>query len=225
MSPVLLAASTAVAQTGLPQYGVVLGGTVNSPVIINNSSHRILAYTLSFDMGNGVPPHNTLYMMIGQLRDRSPSLAGIAPGANFVHSPGTLVQVQDARGKSSTAGAIAVALDSVLFDDGTLVGPDKAGNLDSLLGRVDGEKDVHAIFAGANSTAAGAAILEGFASGQTVPPIPPGRSRNYQRQYLASVRANAIELLNVWKRGGDAAALKKAHSSDSYPAIVRGEQE
>jgi hypothetical protein len=220
----LLVASTALAQTGLPQFGVVLGGTVNSPVIINNSSHRILAYTLSFDKGNGVP-QNTLYMMMGQLRDQSPSSAGIAPGANFQHPAGTQVQAQDASGKSPTAGAIAVALDSVLFDDGTLVGPDKAGNFDSLLGRVQAEKDVHAILIGANGAASVWATLEGFASGQTAPPIVPGQSHNYQRQYLVEFRSYATELLTVRKRGGDAAALKAAHSSDSYPAIVRGEKE
>ena len=221
VSAALLAASIALAQAGLPQFGVLVGGTVNSPVIINNSSHRILAYTLSFDKGNGAS-YRSLYSMLGQLRRQPLSSTGIAPGANFPHPVGQAVQVQDAGGKSPVAGATAVSLDSVLFDDGTLVGPDHAGSFDKLLARVQAEKDVHAILTSTNGTASSWATLEGFASSQPVIAVPPGHSRNYERQYLLSFKTYAAELLRVRQRQGDAAALQLAHSSDVYPAIIRG---
>src|SRR5215831_11963548 len=116
--------------TGLAQSsldGVSLGGNPSAPLIINNSAHRVLAYTLMFQGVNGVSNFSS-FSMLGQLRDQPISNVGIAPGANWAHnSRPTAVQAADGKGQSPFAFATSVALDSVLFEDGRFVGPDKAG--------------------------------------------------------------------------------------------------
>ena len=208
------------AQTGLPQYGVLLSGTVSSPIIVNNSSHRILAYTLLFDQKkrcvkpvricDARPATQTAYI-----------LGGIAPLASHRHD--SSAEVRDAKGQSPTIGAKAVVLDSVLFDDGTLVGPDKAGSFDQLTARIQAEKDVHAVVVTANGADSVWTALERMASGQTVPAIQPSRSQMYQYRYQSMFKTYAAELLNVRVRAGNAAALDLARSSVFYPTIVKGE--
>jgi len=217
---VLLLASLAMAQAGLPKYGVLLGGSVSSPTIVNNSSHRILAYTLLFDQGNGAV-HPSLYEMLGQLRKLPMSSVGIAPGVSLPHNPSA--QVRDAKGQSPYAVAIAVSLDSVLFDDGTLVGPDKAGSFDQLTARIQAEKDIHAILLNGNGAESAWAALSGIASGQAVAPTQASRSQPYQGRYASMYKVFAAELLRVRSGTGDAAALHLAGSSMSYPTIVKGE--
>ena len=47
--------STAMAQvTGLPQYGVILTGTPDDPVVLNQSPHRILVYALRLQQGDQI---------------------------------------------------------------------------------------------------------------------------------------------------------------------------
>src|SRR5712691_722507 len=213
VSFVLLLASVAMAQTGLPQAGVLLGGTtVTSPIIINNSGHRILAYTLLFDLGNGAS-YPSVFAMLGQLRKLPISSVGIAPGASFPHRSN--VQFRDASGQSPTARATAVALDSVLFDDGTLVGPDKAGSFDQLTADNQAEKDVHAILVTANGAESAWTVLKEIASaGKTAPAVQSSRPQLYQYRYREMSRVYADELVRVRSAVGDAAALQLAHSSD-----------
>jgi hypothetical protein len=77
----VFAVSVTMAQTvGLPEYGVQLTGTVLTPVVVNNSSHRILAFTLQWEeSGVKSQPETTSFM--GQLRSRQG--AGIGPGESF----------------------------------------------------------------------------------------------------------------------------------------------
>src|SRR6516162_9440441 len=125
--------------------GVSLGGSASAPLIINNSSHRVLAYTLMFQGANGGASFSS-FSMLGQLRDQPISNVGIASGASWAHnSRPTAVQSLDAKGQSPFAFATSVALDSVLFEDGRIVGPDKAGSYDQLTALVQAEKDVHDI--------------------------------------------------------------------------------
>ena len=81
---------------GLPQAEVTLAGTLTAPLIINNSSHWILAYTLvDQDAAGHVRPHT--YDMIGQLRNNP--RAGIAPGASFSEAQLPMrTEIRDASG-------------------------------------------------------------------------------------------------------------------------------
>ena len=215
----ILLATFAGAQSGLPKYGVFLEGTVSSPIIVNHSSHRILAYCLLFDHGSGVVIPS-LQVMLGQLRRQPMSAVGIAPGGQHLHQP--VAQVADAKGQLPNEGPIALTLDSVLFEDGTLVGPDKSGSFDQLTARIQAEKDVHAVLKNGGTPSAWTA-LERIASGQTSPAPEQSRSQGYRSRYQAMFRASAVELLNVRSRAGDAAANDLARSSAFYPAIVKGE--
>src|SRR5215831_1039163 len=119
--------------------GVSLAGDANAPVIVNHSTHRILEYTLLFHAATGSSRPST-YSMLGQLRKAPLSSVGIAPGASWVHAPNISTQILDASVRAP-ASATSVALDSVLFEDGSFAGPDKAGQYDMLIARLQAEKD------------------------------------------------------------------------------------
>lgn len=126
----LVVAVTAIAQMiGLPQNQILLAGTPTEPIIINNSSHWILAYTIADQNGAG-PMRPRTYDMIGQLRNNP--RAGIAPGISFSEAQSfTRPEIRDAKGTPPPAPT-QVTLDSVLFDNGVLVGPDKMNTFDAI---------------------------------------------------------------------------------------------
>jgi hypothetical protein len=198
---------------GLPQAEVTLAGTPTAPVIINNSSHWILAYTLvDQDAAAPVRPHT--YDMIGQLRNNP--RAGIAPGGSFPdgQSPRP-VETRDASG-APPRPPTQVSLDSVVFDNGVLVGPDKANIFDAITARLQAQKDVNlAVQAGAWSK------LQEIADGGNAAPALIG-SEIYQRNYRLRIVVAAREMLGVRERTGDAGALKLAASMAVYPTITRG---
>ena len=71
-----LIALCAMAQTiGLPQYGVLLEGTADAPVLVNNSSQRILAYAWRYENSKS----SSLTSFLGQLGTRPISSIGVAP--------------------------------------------------------------------------------------------------------------------------------------------------
>lgn len=208
-----LLATVAIAQTGLAQYGVLLGGGVVHPTIINNSSHRIVAYALMFDR------HASIVNLMGQLRTTPVSSIGIAPGATFVHS--SLHRPQTGNASGQVATYTSVSLDAVVFDDGRVVGPDQSGTLDQLTAQIQAEKDVADILNQNPQSASTWESLQMLASGQTN--LASSGSRLRQFRYGDSVRASATELLRVRAAGGVAAALKVAQSSAAYPTLVKGQ--
>ncbi len=210
----LVMTAAAMAQmTGLPQAEVTLTGIPTAPVIGNNSSHWILAYTLvDQDAAGHVRPHT--YSMIGQLRNNP--RAGIAPGASFSEAQlhGS-VQTRDASG-APPPPPIQVSLDSVVFDNGELVGPDKNNSLDAIAARLQAQKDVNLVVeAGAWSK------LQQIAGGDVGAPALAG-SDIYQRSYRLGAVSAATEMLRVRERNGDTGALKLAASMAVYPTITRG---
>ena len=203
--------------------GVSLGGNPSAPLIINSSSHRVLAYALMFQGANGVSSFSS-FSMLGQLRDQPTSNVGIAPGASWAHnSRPTVVQAADAKGQSPFAFATSVALDSVLFEDGRLVGPDKAGSYDQLTALVQAEKDVHDIITTAKDLVQAWRVLENIAAGQTRPARDPSQSDKYWRRYLVAYRNYSTELLQARSNVGDTAAINLAHMYMFKPKIVKGD--
>jgi hypothetical protein len=198
---------------GLPQAGVTLAGTPASPVVINNSSHWILAYTVvDQDAAGHLRPHT--YDMIGQLRNNP--RAGIAPGASFPDSQLIRTQIRDASGAPPPPPA-QVSIDSVLFDNGVLVGPDSANMFDAITARLQAQKDVNlAVEAGAWSK------VQQMADGGVGDTPALGGSEIYRRNYLRKVASAAAEMLRVRERTGDAGALKLAASMAAYPVVTRG---
>lgn len=210
-----LIAFCAIAQTvGLPQYGVLLEGTADAPVLINNSPHRILAYALQYD-NTGFSTYN----MLRQFRTQ-PTSSGIAPGAiGRIPVP---AQVRDVRGLP--VQHTSVALDAVLFDDGHVLGPDKGGMFDGLASQIKAEQEIAAILLNATDRDAAWASLQAIASAPPQPP-PPGTYRGGSVGALPPDwrRMYAQQLLFIRSRQGDAEALKAAESTKNYPVIVKGE--
>jgi len=184
--------------------------------------HRVLAYTLMFQGVNGVSSFSP-FSMLGQLRDQPISNVGIAPGASWAHnSRPTAVQAVDAKGQSPFDFASKVALDSVLFEDGRFVGPDKAGSYDQLTALVQAEKDVHDIITTAKDLAQAWTVLESVAAGQTQPVRDQSRSEKYWLRYLTAYRNFSTKLLRARSNVGDAAAMRLAHMYMFKPKIVKG---
>jgi hypothetical protein len=212
----LASAVAAMAQMiGLPRAQVTLAGTPTAPVIINNSSHWILAYTMVDQNPTGpVRPHT--YDMIGQLRNNP--RAGIAPGVSFSEAQSfTRTEIRDARGAPPPAPT-QVSLDSVLFDDGVLVGPDKMNSFDAISARLQAQKDINlAVEAGEWSK------LQQIADGRNAGAPAVAGSHIYQRNYRLRIVIAATEMLGVRERTGDAGALKLAASMAAYPTITRGQ--
>jgi hypothetical protein len=214
---VLLAvAAAAMAQMiGLPEAQVSLTGTPTAPIIINNSSHWILAYTIVNQNAAG-PARPHTYDMIGQLRNHP--RAGIAPGISFSEAQSVRpTETRDARGAPLLAPTQA-SLDSILFENGVLVGPDKMNSFDAITARLQAQKDVNmAVEAGDWSK------LQQIANGNDVGAPAPTGSEIYQRSYRQQVVSAATEMLGVRSRTGDAGALKLAASMAVYPTITRGQ--
>ena len=227
-----LIAYCAIAQTvGLPQYGVLIEGTADAPVLINNSSHRVLAYALQYD-NRGFSTYN----MLGQFRTQ-PTSSGIAPGASNEIRTGSLQgtvpvggggagrvpvppQVRDASGLP--VQHTSVALDAILFDDGHVLGPDKGGMFDRLASQIKGEQEVAAILLDATDRNSAWTQIQNIANSPPELPVlprgggflgalPPGRPQ-FARQLLLQRSA-----------GGEAAAIKLAAGTKNYPVIVKGE--
>jgi len=115
------------AQTGLPELGVLLSGGS----IINQSSHRILAFTVVYPQGNR--PAFYTHSRMGMLRTHSMSESGFAAG--------TVIDI-----RATKMGPLAtgqnffnpVSIDAILFEDGRVVGPDRhnlVGFLQTFLGK------------------------------------------------------------------------------------------
>jgi hypothetical protein len=130
----LLGLSVMAQTTGLPQYGVLLEGTADAPVLKNNSAKRIFAYSLVYDNGG-----SSTVDMLGQLQIQPISSVSIAPGVSYLAGlrsssiPGggggdrfpAPTQVRNASGMPTQH--TSATLDAVLFDDGHVVGPDRSG--------------------------------------------------------------------------------------------------
>jgi hypothetical protein len=212
----LVIAAAAIAQMiGLPQAQVTLAGTPAAPVVINNSSHWVLAYTIVDQNGAGpVRPHT--YDMIGELRNNP--RAGIAPGISFSEAQlSRRTELRDASG-APPPPPTQVSIDSVLFDNGVLVGPDRMNSFDAITARLQAQKDVNmAVEAGEWSK------LQQIADGRNGGAPTLTGSDTYQRNYRQRAVVAATEMLHVRESTGDVGALKLAASMAAYPTITRGQ--
>ena len=160
--------------------------------------------------------------MIRQLRNNP--LAGIAPGATFdvVQAGPVAPQVRSVSGPPPAP--IKVSLDSVVFENGVLVGPDKLHNFDAITARFQAQKDIKlAVEAGDWSK------MQQIAAENPFSPAPggwpPRPQEVYERAYRLTAVIAAKGMLNARDTVGEAAALKLASSIvDPFPAITRGEQ-
>ena len=200
---------------GLPNARVTLAGTPTAPQIVNGSSHRILRYTLVEQGTSGAGRPRTYDMIRQFINDPR---AGIAPGATFSEAQLVHAETRDARG-APPPPPIQVLLDSILFDNGVLVGPDKFNSYDAITAMLRAQRDINqAVGAGNWSKLQQIAAAGGGDIGAL------SGSRMYERNYRLFVVSTARELLTVRDRSSDAAAVKLAASLASFPTISRGQQ-
>jgi hypothetical protein len=220
----VFAVSIMMAQTvGLPEYGIQLTGTVLSPVVVNNSSHRILAFTLQWEESGVRSGQETTNFLLqfrsAELRRRG---AGVGPGESYGKdiAPIPPPEVRTAGGEPPHAHATKVWLDSALFDNGLLVGPDLSNTFDALTRFVQAELAVHSLLLSADKTSREAAWSK-IGEIAATQPNPPGDPVAGHAQYLAAFVAHnaAEELLRVRDRAGEAAAIALAASTQAYPKI------
>jgi hypothetical protein len=225
--------STAMAQLiGLPQYGVILTGTPDDPVVLNQSPHRILLYALRLQRGDQDRfPASRVRDFLGELTTLqiAPNGPGIAPGATSLSVlQMTAPQTRNAAGQRTDMGYTQATLDAVLFDNGQFVGPDVSRTFESTTERINGELSVHSLLLSAKTAAEVAAAwakIKEIVETPAAPSIPasgvPGVGRPGFGDPSFWPRQSARVLLNVRDRMGEPAAFALAASTQAYPKIQR----
>lgn len=128
---------------GLPEYGVTLTGTVQEPVIQNNSGKTIIGHVIRKDYAGGGALTSVNFS------DRG---AGEIPPGQFSTKramSGVVTAVNG--GVQRTQPFVAATLDAVVFADGEVVGPDTAHNFEQLSRRLAAEQEVAALVSAARN--------------------------------------------------------------------------
>lgn len=228
--------SSAMAQlTGLPQYGVILTGTADDPVVLNQSPHRFLVYALRLQKGDRDRYAATRVRdFLGELTtlQLAPNGPGIAPGATSLSVPQMqATQTKNAAGQRTDIGYTQATLDAVLFDNGQFVGSDVSRTFERTTERINGELSVYSLLLSAKTAAEVAAAwakIKEIAETPAAPSTPasgvPGAGRPGFGDPSFWPRQSARVLLNVRDRMGEAAAFALVASTQSYPKIQREPQ-
>jgi hypothetical protein len=101
---------------GLPEYGVILEGTINAPKVVNNSGKSLLGHVLHYEDSNGEGK------LIQVLTTNEIMLNGHLQPVPTTWKPAVYNGVEP----------VKVMLDAVIFEDGHFVGPDKGQSFDKL---------------------------------------------------------------------------------------------
>jgi hypothetical protein len=123
---------------GLPEHGVLLTGGPNAPVISNNTSRRIIGWTIRYINSPG-PSVDATGLALLSIRNH-PGEPDVIPAYSERAIPQNQRQVTGPRGPSTTLQAI---LDAVIFDDGEVVGPDTSHTFEKVTARIQAEQDMH----------------------------------------------------------------------------------
>jgi hypothetical protein len=109
---------------GLPEYGVLLTGSPEVPVIVNHSGRTIIGFSMSTYMVNGGRAQAASLLLV---YSRS---AAVADGAQY--QPRGL-QIPAVATRPTLLPIVKAVLDSILFDNGEYVGADFAtARLDTI---------------------------------------------------------------------------------------------
>jgi hypothetical protein len=230
-------APAAMAQlVGLPEYGVLLSGTPDNPVVLNQSQHRILAFTLR--QGRGMFVSNQAGLSQLRRGNAGPEGPGIPPGGTSLSSQPqpTAPIVTTANGQRADIGFTEATLDSVLFDDGLFVGPDLGHKYESITARIAAEVSVDSILLSAQTDSELATAWDQIKQiAETPPPTSAPEATTPGPPCFAYVsgrgcvfspfgdpdspRQFAIQLLSVRDHLGEKTAVAQAAASRAYPKI------
>jgi hypothetical protein len=204
-------------------HGVTLAGTLTSPIIVNNSGHTVVAYTLQITIQKSGRPFPWLYARDAYLNMRNDAfLAAIHQPTNPAPNgmpPGQTQAVQFSD-KEKSQGISNITLDAVVFDNGMLSGPDTGGYFDNLTAQLSGERDLHK------------SVLSAIASGQdpwaTVQTLANQDTRSFQittnSDWVYQMRRHmaASELIRIKQTGGVTNAIEFAKATVAvYPNIQK----
>jgi hypothetical protein len=229
-------APAAMAQlVGLPEYGVLLSGTPDNPVVLNQSPHRILAFTLR--QGRGMFLSNQAGLSQLTRGNAGPDGPGIPPGGTSLSLQRASVgAVAIVNGQRTDVGNTEATLDSVLFEDGLFVGPDLGHSYESITARIAAEISVDSILLSAKTDGELAAAWDQIKQIAETPPVPVTPASGCYAYIAAanacafnptgrafvdpnSPRQFAMQLLSVRDQLGENAAVAQAASSRTYPKI------
>jgi hypothetical protein len=207
---------------GLPQYGVLLSGTADDPVVLNQSPHRILAFALRQGKGRMFISNQAGLSQLTR-GNGGPDGPGIPPGGTSLSLPQVgRAHMMSASGRADI-GFTDATLDGVLFDDGLFVGPDLGHVYESITARIAAEISVGSILLSAKTDGELAAAWDQIKQIAETPVVhfipptgtitgPPVPDPNSPRQF-------AQQLLLVKDRLGEQAAVAQAAASRTYPKI------
>ena len=196
---------------GLPDEGVLLTGTLEHPMLVNNTNRVIQGHLIMWVPGTA----NTVMNFRTKGRG-GPDL--LPPGKQIeVHRPGDVrnapVQLRGPYSDSPITGAI---LGAVIFDDGEVVGPYAERIVQMWGSTLQAEKDVHQL--AQHGGPDGWKLLESAARGESGPWMLVNDGGNH---YAITFRVFADELVGMLTAplGGMDMVMKTAHTSDHYPTL------
>jgi hypothetical protein len=131
-----------VSLVGLPEYGMILMGTVEGPTIVNGSGRTIIGHVLHFEHEGGSSYWRDLKTR-GLRLDLKNLSAGIPPGGRespLSAVPGGPPPIRVRRGVPKTLSK--VSLDVVVFANGEVVGPDSGNNFADMANQVIAEQEL-----------------------------------------------------------------------------------
>ena len=193
---------------GLPQYGVILSGSPENPIIENHSGKVVIGYEMKFADANGRGPG------LNQLvAENSLQPAGIPDGGS-VYASGAMPLnppvPMPTPARARAPGAIVKAtLTSVIFADGHFVGVDEHGTFELFGQKIKTFTEVGIL-------AKNQAWDQVEALAQL--PMRPSNDGGDSLLYFGR-RSNAIALVQERKFKGDAAASKLAEIYSSLPIL------
>jgi hypothetical protein len=214
------------ALVGLPEYGVTLTGTVQNPVIVNNSGRTIIGHVLCLGYASGGAQCRRDLNTRGLRLNRKNVSAGIPPGGT--ESPMSPLPNSPAH-KSPTTPIITnspnltpptftrVVLDSVVFADGQFVGPDSDHGFEAMSSWLIDEQELAALVSAARKDPA-----KRSAAWAEVNRIIPNRAHLGNSDIMKLELAG--DLLNTQKLEGEAAAYDVADREMAIPKLWRAQQ-
>jgi hypothetical protein len=199
---------------GLPEFNVLLAGTLDAPMLQNRTTRTIIGFHVV-----RVPGYGKTVM------GRPSRNINLGPGQQILLQKGSAIDViiNAAGDIVSGPGAPphqAVILTAVIFDDGEVVGPGAEQMIQEQNSLIRAERDVHQML-----------LEKGHAVWSEIERIaqqdPKTRSdldpKTDTIAYALHQRMMAQELVRVRDAplGGEDEAIKLAHTSESYPNLWR----
>lgn len=210
---------------GLPQYGVTLSGTAQTPVVHNISGRTVIYVILKLDYAEGPSTYRPVKVRFVRRPGDSPE--GIPPGG-FMSIPQipapTVVVYGDflsnplTRLPSLPKTPTDASVDAIIFSDGEFVGPDSGGKFASLTEQFAAEQELATLVAAARNDPskreAAWAEVDRLRPGQLPEPGP----KDHLKMELAQMLFYTLE------RQGETAAYDMADREMTLPKLWRAAQ-